>query len=278
MSASEYHINITDGEKSAAGLLAKKSGLSITAVKQAMQKGAVWLTSDRGTNRLRRAKKALSAGNQLHFYFNPDILQTQMPEPINVADEGDYSVWIKPRSVFSQGSKWGDHCTITRWIETHDKQQRPAFIIHRLDKAATGLMLIGHARKTTNLFAIMFAKRQIHKTYQAIVTGHFVESGETVSFNDDIDGKTALTQARLIEYDQGNNRSLLEVTIETGRKHQIRKHLSKAGHAIVGDRLYGGGDDLDLQLAAVSLGFQCPLSDLQKAYELPDDFRPALSQ
>ncbi len=62
MSAREYHIDITDGEKSAAGLLAKESGLSVTAVKQAMQKGAVWLTSAQGTNRLRRAKKTLTVG------------------------------------------------------------------------------------------------------------------------------------------------------------------------------------------------------------------------
>jgi len=274
MPASEFHINVTDSEKNAAGLLAEESGLSVTAIKQAMQKGAVWLTSDQGTNRLRRAKKQLCAGNRLHFYFNPEILHTQIPEPINIADEGAYSVWIKPRSVLSQGSKWGDHCTITRWIETHDKRQRPAFIIHRLDKAATGLILIGHARKTTNLFAIMFAKRQIQKSYQAIVTGHFVQSEEAINFRDDIDGKTALTQARLIEYDQDNNRSLLDINIETGRKHQIRKHLSKAGHVIIGDRLYGGGADIDLQLAAVSLGFQCPVSGMQKVYELPDDFRP----
>ena len=159
MSAREFHIDVTDGDENAAGLLANASGLSITAVKKAMQKGAVWLSNDRGTVRLRRAKKSLLVGDQLHFYYNEDILQTKIADPVKVSDEGKYSVWIKPRSVLSQGSKWGDHCTITRWIETNDRQQRRAFIIHRLDKAATGLMLIGHARKATNMFANMFAKK-----------------------------------------------------------------------------------------------------------------------
>ncbi len=257
-------------------MLAKKSSLSINAVKQAMHKGAVWLTSDQGTRRLRRTSKPLAPGNQLHFYFNPEILQTQIAEPVNVIDVGNYSVWIKPRGVLSQGSKWGDHCTISRWIETHDKRQRPAFIIHRLDKAATGLILVGHSRKATNLFAIMFAKRQIHKTYQVIVAGQFADSQEVAVFNDDIDGKKALTHARLLEYDAKGNRSLLEVKIDSGRKHQIRKHLSQAGHAIIGDRLYGGGADQDLQLAAVTLGFQCPISGNYEKYELAQNYRPSL--
>jgi len=276
VSAREFHIDITDSDMNAASILAKESSLSISDVKQAMHKGAVWLTNDRGTKRLRRASKPLIPGNQLHFYFNPEILQTQISEPVNVADEGSYSVWIKPRGALSQGSKWGDHCTISRWIETHDKRQRPAFIIHRLDKAATGLILIGHARKTTNLFAIMFAKRQIHKNYQAIVAGQFTDSQEVVAFDGDIDGKKALSHARLLEYDSCGKRSLVEVNIDSGRKHQIRKHLSQAGHAIIGDRLYGGGADQDLQLAAVSLGFQCPVSGNPKNYELTQAYRPSL--
>ena len=276
MPATEYHVDVTLPNSLAAPLLAEASGLSIGQIKQAMQKGAVWLDDGRATRRLRRVKKTLAIGYKLHFYYNPEVLDIVIPAPVLVADEGEYSVWIKPRGVLSQGSKWGDHCTITRWIETHDKQQRQAFIIHRLDKAASGLILIGHTRKTTNLFAIMFAKRQIQKSYQAVVAGYFGQSEDIISFDDNIDGKNAQTHARLLRYDETGNQSLVEITIETGRKHQIRKHMSQAGHAIIGDRLYGGGQDRDLQLAAAWLGFECPVSGIPKSFELSQDYRPDL--
>ena len=55
----------------------------------------------------------------------------------------------------------------------------------------------------------------------------------------DIDGRTAVSHATKLEYDEKQNRSLLDVYIESGRKHQIRRHLSEAGYPVVGDRLYG---------------------------------------
>lgn len=276
MPATELHIDIDEPDCQAAALLAENSGLSITQVKQAMQKGAVWLSNEQGTNRLRRAKKKLPVGSQLHFYHNPDILNATIEEPTLIADEGDYSVWIKPRGVLSQGSKWGDHCTITRWIETNDGRQRPAFLIHRLDRAATGLMLIGHGRNTAKQLSALFANQLIHKVYQAVVNGSFSQPGEILTYNKAIDSRKATTHARLLEYNQKVNRSLVEITIETGRKHQIRRHLSEAGFPVLGDRLYGGGDALDLQLAAVSLAFRCPVNDEDKSFHLPDSFRPSL--
>ncbi|MCP4487252.1 MAG: RluA family pseudouridine synthase [Gammaproteobacteria bacterium] len=272
----EYHINITQSESTAATLLSAASGLSLNQIKQAMQKGAVWLSSDQGTRRLRRAKKTLSPGNQLHFYFNPAVLEITIPEPTQIADEDDYSIWIKPRSVLSQGSKWGDHCAIARWIESHDHKQRPAFAIHRLDKAASGLMLIGHGKKTTSLFGNLFAKKLIEKKYHVIVPGQFKQS-KSITYNNEIDGKPAVSNVQLLRYHPQQDRSLLEISIETGRKHQIRKHLSEAGYPIIGDRLYGGGDKIDLQLTAVSLAFECPLSGEYREYRLPRFYRLAIT-
>ncbi len=274
MPGSEYHIDITQTESSTPALLADVSGLSINLIKQAMQKGAVWLSSDQGTRRLRRARKILSPGNQLHFYFDPAILDITIPQPTLVTDINDYSIWIKPRSVLSQGSKWGDHCAITRWIEGHDNRQRPAFIIHRLDKAATGLMLIGHGKKITSLFGSLFARKLVEKKYHTIVSGYF-DQPEPYTLDSEIDGKPAVSYVRLLEYHQKPDQSLLEISIETGRKHQIRKHLSEAGYPIIGDRLYGGGDKINLQLAAVSLAFECPISGEYREYQLPESFRLA---
>ncbi|MBT3604946.1 MAG: RNA pseudouridine synthase, partial [Candidatus Latescibacteria bacterium] len=73
------------------------------------------------------------------------------------------------------------------------------------------------------------------------------------------------------------NRSLLNVTIQTGRKHQIRKHLASAGHPVVGDRLYGlENEPENLQLTAYSLTFDCPISHQSQTYQLPAIYLPVL--
>ncbi|RKZ94879.1 MAG: RNA pseudouridine synthase, partial [Gammaproteobacteria bacterium] len=68
------------------------------------------------------------------------------------------------------------------------------------------------------------------------------------------------------------DRSLLDVTIETGRKHQIRRHSAELVYPVVGDRLYGKeGDTEDLKLTAYFLAFECPYSHTQKSFNLLAD-------
>ena len=69
--------------------------------------------------------------------------------------------------------------------------------------------------------------------------------------------------------------SLIEVRIETGRKHQIRQHLASIDHPVVGDRQYGSQDMKGIQLAAVELGFKSPLNGAWQSYALADNKRPA---
>ena len=97
-----------------------------------------------------------------------------------------------------------------------------------------------------------------------------------VRLDTDIDSKTALSIVKKIEYNQNLNRSLLSIQIETGRKHQIRKHLSEFGFPIHGDRLYGDAkaNDEDLQLSSVFLSFPCPMYNKNQTYILPDELHP----
>ncbi len=274
----EKHIEITEAALTAADWLSQDTHLSKQTIKQAMQKGAVWLTSGKHTQRLRRASRQLKIGDTLHLYYNAEILATQPAEAILISDEGDYSVWYKPCGMLSQGSKWSDHCTISRWAAQHLKPERPAFIVHRLDRAATGLILIVHTKKIATALSQLFQQRAINKTYHAIVRGHFPSSPEILTINSPIDDKYAVSHVKLIDYSEKRDCSLVRVDIETGRKHQIRKHLSEAGFPILGDRLYGKQTvfSTDLQLTAISLGFTCPITNEPHNYLLENHLQPQL--
>jgi len=270
----EFHINIELDDTLVASLLAERTQLPLSQIKMAMKKGAVWLSDKNGVNRVRRAKKSTSKGNSVHFYFDHSVLDAEIPSPKLISDEGAYSIWFKPRGVLCQGSKWGDHCTIHRWIESNDTKQRPALIVHRLDRAACGLIVIAHSKKMSQSLSSLFKLRTIEKKYKAIVCGEFPKHAELTSINLEIDGKHACSKIKSLEYCSEKNLSLLEVHIETGRKHQIRQHLSKHGFPIHGDRLYGGGDSVDLQLAAFFLSFKCPLTHKLKEFHLPKELLP----
>lgn len=240
-------------------------------------KGAVWQTRGGKTLRIRRAKKELQRGETLHLYYDERVLSAIPPAPQLISDESSYSVWNKPYGLLSQGSKWGDHCTITRWAEQNLKPQRPAFIVHRLDRAASGLILVAHQKKSAAALSSLFQQRQIEKRYRVIVHGQFPEHPETQTITSAIDGREACSHVQALKYHDLLNRSLLEVCIESGRKHQIRRHLAEAGFAVVGDRLYGNNEDKeDLQLCAYLLKFISPVSKTEKCYVLADEMTPDL--
>ena len=263
-----YHPK--DGEvMNAVDLLAAESDLSRQKIKSAMKKGAVWITHGTQVRHLRRAKKPLSAGDTLHLYYNEAVLAEVPPAPVLIADEGTYSIWYKPYGLRSQGTKWADHCAINRWLEQNLVPERPAFIVHRLDRAATGLMIIAHSKAMAEAFSRMFRERTISKRYRAVVHGEFSPSEIPTLFDSALDEKPSISHVKRLAYDSESERSLLEVDIETGRKHQIRRHLAEAGFPVVGDRLYGREDDTEnLQLSAVELVFTCPIDGADTQHRL----------
>ena len=234
----EAHLTITSADDSPLDLLQQATGLSKQRLKTAMTKGALWVSRGRNTQRLRRATRALREGDDVHLYYDAKILAEEPPEPILIADLGAYSVWNKPFGLRSQGSKWGDHCTVTRWAEGHLEPQRPAFTVHRLDRAANGLILIAHTKTTAAALSALFRDRQVKKCYQALVSGDFSAQPNPTRIEQALDGKDAVSEFSLQQLSADGQRSLLDVRIETGRKHQIRRHLAAIGHPIIGDRLY----------------------------------------
>jgi 23S rRNA-/tRNA-specific pseudouridylate synthase len=290
----EHHIIIdnTDGTKPTTALntlfdsLTKTdNALSKAQLKDAISKGALWLTKAKHTQRLRRVKKPLQNGEQLHLYYNSDVLASKVPTATLISDEGDYSVWYKPYGMLSQGSKWSDHCTIARFAQQHLTPERAVFIVHRLDRAATGLILVAHSKKAARALSSMFENRttndnSLEKHYQIIVHGDHSKHEQPEVITSDVEGKSARSTFVCLTYDDKKDQSLLKVKIDSGRKHQIRIHAASIGLPVVGDRLHGIADEHEaqnLQLCAVSLSFICPISKNNKLFELNETLKPKLT-
>ncbi|MEM7763138.1 MAG: pseudouridine synthase [Pseudomonadota bacterium] len=263
----ERHVSVTDGTPVATHLLADATGLSIGEIKRTMQAGAVWLTRDGYTQRLRRHKRRLQVGDTLHCYYDTGVLAQRVSAPLLIENRAAYSVWDKPFGVWSHGTRWGDHCAMTRLVE--QALQRPTFIVHRLDRATRGVMLIAHDKAAAAALSDLFKTRQVEKTYHATVSGLPPAVNFPLEITEAIDDKPARSTVNLLRPDAERQRTVLKVTLHTGRKHQARRHLAEVGWPIVGDRLYGDADatDEDLQLVSASLAFTCPLNGESLHYE-----------
>ncbi|KAA0874188.1 RluA family pseudouridine synthase [Nitrincola tapanii] len=250
-----FTLTSEEAASRAADLLSQKSQLPKARIKDAMNKGAVWLKRKQ-RKRLRRAQEVLLAGDQLELFYDAELLSRSLPEGIYALEQNaELSVWYKPAGVMAQGNEYGDHLSLLRWVE--QQSSRPCFLVHRLDRETRGLMLIAHTGAMAAELSRMFQQKQIEKRYLARVRGETPLSGE---ISQPLDGKAALTRYTRLAFDPEAQISELEIELETGRTHQIRRHLEAIGHPIMGDPRYGKDNKnrSGLQLMAVSLAFKHP--------------------
>src|SRR5690554_1040864 len=256
-------IDLTvESSRLAVDALAEASGLPKQRIKDAMAKGACWWTQKGKQVRLRKAKRELKPGARIQLYYDDQVLALQPEQPGLLEDKGRYSVWYKPHGLLAQGSQWGDHCSLLRMAEV--ELNRPCFLVHRLDADAAGLMLVAHDSKAAGALSQLFSGRAVTKIYRATVTG--LLKAEDLLVNAALDGKEAISRVTTLSQNPDTNTTEVKVSIETGRKHQIRRHLAGIGHPIVGDTLYGQPDTAGLQLEAVYLAFDCPLLKRRQAF------------
>lgn len=127
-----------------------------------------------------------------------------------------------------------------------------ALVVHRLDQATSGLMLMARGLAMQRSLNLMFEARSVLKTYGAVVHGLVVLDEGRIDLplaadwparpKQKVDlaaGKSALTNFRVLSRDTQNHTTRLELQPVTGRTHQLRVHLCAIGHPIVGDGLYG---------------------------------------
>lgn len=156
-----------------------------------------------------------------------------------------------------------------------------ALIVHRLDRETSGLMVMARDADAHRDLSRQFEERTIEKVYHAEVCGVMRDDEGEISLplRKDIDrkarhmvdherGKPALTQWRVLE--RLSDRTRLELRPLTGRSHQLRIHLMSIGHAIIGDDLYGPGNEqnVPLQLRSCALGFRLPGSSERMRFEV----------
>lgn len=262
---------VQPGQKTTAiDLLAIKTGLSKTRLKDAMNKGAVWVQRGKKRSRLRRATVVLSDGDCIELNYDEEVLGRSVPAPELIHDAGHYSIWNKPAGMLTQGTEYGDHCSLLRQAELFFEMKREVFPVHRLDREASGLVVIAHSRAAAAKFSELFQKQQVEKTYRVVVRGIAGPVSASAAIDVPLDGKAARSRYCVSSVDKEAEISTLIIRIETGRLHQIRRHCAAIGHPVMGDPKYGEGNKNQegLQLTAESLQFRCPFSGLTMLHTL----------
>lgn len=184
-----------------------------------------------------------------------ETLYQQIPTielPVLYEDD-DCVVIIKPVGLLTHSKgAFNPEATVATWLRgrLRSMEGERAGIVHRLDRATSGVMICAKTPEAHSWLQKQFSQRRVKKTYSAIISGH-MEPLEAVidmpiernpkmpqTFRIGANGKSALTHYRTTR--QTEKYSLLELKPETGRTHQLRVHLSHFGHPIVGDVFYEG--------------------------------------
>ena len=171
-----------------------------------------------------------------------------------------------------------------------------ALVVHRLDMATSGLMLMARNPGAQRILSLAFAERRVHKRYAAVVYGHLAQPSNTLADADGwslinlpiavdwpnrprrlIDhtaGKPSQTRWHVISHDSQTDTTRLWLKPLTGRSHQLRVHLLALGHPIVGDALYGPSWPTEarslqsrLLLHATALAFVHPVTGVALAFD-----------
>ena len=157
---------------------------------------------------------------------------------------------------------------VRRYVEATSPKARVG-LIHRLDRDAGGLLVFSKSDLAYQSLKTQFFKHTVERVYEAIVRGSpnpkkgRIESrlieradGSVRSTKEHGKGERAITEYEVADARDGQ--ATVRVTLQTGRKHQIRVHLSERGWPIVGDVVYGEGEPGGLKLRAVKLVFDHP--------------------
>ncbi|HYK89933.1 MAG TPA: RluA family pseudouridine synthase, partial [Acidobacteriota bacterium] len=201
----------------------------------------------------------------------------------------------KPAGLLTVANEHERERTAYAYLRSYLRRRRPTagkpFIVHRLDKFVSGVLTFAKSEGVKQKLQAMFRRHDVDRKYWAIVEGRLTQergtirsylaenrSGRMSSTVETDAGKHAVTHWRVLR--RLPHWTTVEVTLETGRKNQIRAHLSEMGNPIVGDKSYGSTIDPfgRIALHAYRLGFAHPTDGKPLLFETepPAEFRKYL--
>ena len=216
----------------------------------------------------------------------------RLPEELDILHEDDHLLVInKKANLLTIATKKEKEETVYAYLSAYVKAQKPMnkiFVVHRLDKKASGVLVFARSEEIKEKLQAQFETHDIERIYIAIVEGRVKDENGTVRnylaenraykvyvTEDEAVGKLAITNYRVAKRTAGY--TWLEITTQTGRKHQIRVHLAGLGHPVIGDKEYGSKKNplQRLGLHASRLGFVHPVTGKKVSFEVdaPPAFR-----
>jgi 23S rRNA pseudouridine1911/1915/1917 synthase len=248
------------------------------SVKQRLQKSAILVNGTYITQHNYPLKKGdkVTVGNIV------TITSTDKEKPSLkiLYQDKDIIAIVKPAGLLSVGNQKNDEAhalSLLRKQLSKGRKNISLFPVHRLDKATSGVLLFATSKAMREAVMAQWSKAQ--KSYLAIVEGKVKEERGTINQPLRMDDTLYMThvgehpQAKkaithYVRTKEGSSTTLLTVTIETGRQHQIRAHMAWLGHSIVGDERYGKRGKY-LGLHASSLRIKHPRSKKTLCFQTP---------
>ena len=249
----------------------------------------------------RKPKFKITPGETVTVYLPEPDEDEMQPDSIPLAivfEDADVIVVNKPAGMVVHPAPGHPRGTLANALIAHAPSMavggshRPG-IVHRLDKDTSGLIVAAKTDRGRTSLVSQWENRSVEKRYLALAAGVVEDDEATIDAPIGRDpknrqrmavvrnGREAITHFRVLE--RFAQTTLLEVSIETGRTHQIRVHLAFIGHPVVGDAVYGRaiGPDIRIDrqfLHASELAFDLPNGRwVAFSAELPDDLQQALN-
>ena len=237
-----WTVTARDRDTSLQEFLARQMGVSKRVAKQQIDARVVWV-NDRCVWMAHHALRKDDIVRLTRTVASPTA-RSNVPDRIKVLFEDEWFLGIdKPSGMLSNAADTSAESIARRMTGIYTLQA-----VHRLDRDTTGCLLLAKTQAAMDASIRVFREHHVAKTYRALVFGRWDASSSTLDLP--IAEERALTHVTCVR--ATDVASQLIVRIETGRTHQIRRHLAMARHPILGDRQYGPKEvlDADLQLVA----------------------------
>ena len=204
-------------------------------------------------------------------------------ESFIIENNENFVVINKPPGLPVQGGTKSNKNLVDNLSNSEVFKNSKPYIVHRIDKDTSGILIIAKTRKFAQLLTSLFRIRKIYKTYLAICYGSLEKnSGELINDLTRYEGKKKIIENAKTIYnviDKNNFCSLISLNPITGRKHQIRKQLSMIGNPVLGDNKYNfETKGKKLMLHAYSIKFM--INDIKYNYKVkyPDYFQKVMEK